>query len=859
MFLTSRPRPSALRLSLTLLFALTLIQASSAWQAARAQTSGYITDRGVYPEPPLAEPAAAGQTYRDPVFGTPIMRATDPSDCPAPGCGTWYSNWPTFNSDDTRLLIRKGESGDMMIRAFDPVNFALGAVLRVNPTVGGTIPNWQGATWSRTDPDLLYVVGAYYDAGYAASGLKLYAYRPSTDTFTLVKDFAPQLSPGNPDYFEEMHVDAHDDLFVLSQKRVGAGSLPIAFIVWRKSTDQVLLNIPRDSWLDSRKGTPDKSGRWVLFPLNDHTTQADGASHRVWDSQTNTWQAIHWTASDDSATHGDMGTAMVVGRGNFSGGDNIRSLGNVQSPSILFDFKDANGVTDWSYDLHTTLYADDESWVTVGLFFDPTIGLPSTGAFRDEVMQIATDGSQRIRRLLHHRSHIDNQTDTTGYWAMPKPTISRDGRFIAYTSNWDASGRYDLFIAKIDPPSADPSSTPTPTPTPKPSPSPTPTPSPVTKPSPTPTPTPTPTPARATGRAQDSLAKARRDAQDISNQLGVPSVTPPGVGAATTDPASKISSVAAEIQQTYSDFSFERALYPAAPKIESALTKALNFTNLAGTYASQSQTASVKSSLERAIDYLEWADVLMLYGDVSNPVDYAQFMVRQHYVDFLGREPDEAGRAFWTDQITQCGADSACVASARINVSAAYFLSIEFQQTGYLVYRLYRASYGRTVQFQEFLDDMQEVEKGLVVGQTGWQDVLAANKKAFLQEWVQREDFRARYGSLTPEQFVDLLFSTMGVTPAPAERDSLVASLESGASRADVLGTVVEGDEFSRRESDPAFVLMQYFGYLRRDPDQAGYDFWLKKLEDSGGDYRRAEMVKAFLSSDEYRSRFTQW
>jgi len=233
--------------------------------------------------------------------------------------------------------------------------------------------------------------------------------------------------------------------------------------------------------------------------------------------------------------------------------------------------------------------------------------------------------------------------------------------------------------------------------------------------------------------------------------------------------------------------------------------------------------------------------------------------VRQHYVDFLGREPDESGRAFWTNQITQCGADSACVASTRINVSAAYFLSIEFQQTGFLVHRLYRASYGRTVQFQEFLADLQEIEKGLVVGQTGWQDVMAANKKAFLQEWVQRADFRARYDGLTPEQFVDLLFSTMGVSPAPADRDALVASLKNGAARADVLGQIVEGDQFVRQESNPAFVVMQYFGYLRRDPDQAGYQFWLGKLNANGGDYRNAEMVKAFLSSDEYRNRFTQW
>ena len=68
--------------------------------------------------------------------------------------------------------------------------------------------------------------------------------------------------------------------------------------------------------------------------------------------------------------------------------------------------------------------------------------------------------------------------------------------------------------------------------------------------------------------------------------------------------------------------------------------------------------------------------------------------------------------------------------------------------------------------------------------------------------------------------------------------------------------------EFSRREFDRTFVFMQYFGHLRcapndpRDVDFAGYDFWLAKLEEFSGDYRRAEMVKAFVSSIEYRARF---
>src|SRR4029453_5289926 len=69
---------------------------------------------------------------------------------------------------------------------------------------------------------------------------------------------------------------------------------------------------------------------------------------------------------------------------------------------------------------------------------------------------------------------------------------------------------------------------------------------------------------------------------------------------------------------------------------------------------------------------------------VVNPIDGADFFVRQHYVDFLNREPDTAGFDFWTNEITSCGSDAQCIDVKRVNVSAAFFLSIEFERTGSL-------------------------------------------------------------------------------------------------------------------------------------------------------------------------------
>jgi cell division septation protein DedD len=874
MFLTSRPGRS-LRLSSALFLALVLLSQLFGWQSAHAQTTDYISDRNVYPKPPLPPLPPVNGTYIDPVFGTQILRATDESDCPQTGCGTYYSHWPTFNANNTRILIRKAETGLALVKDFDAVNFKVGPSRQLpsSITVNGVQyggPTWESAIWSHTNPDVIYTFPNYNDGGF-----RLFAYNVATDTFTLLADFNSARQTTN-DYLFQMNKSADDDVFSWSVMRVGNNGVPVAYIVFKLSVNKVLFYVPNT--MDFNEVHVDKTGHWLNIPLNE--SLPDGDSMEFLNLDTGEVTKILDGAPDFRPGHGDLGTNSIFGFDNDTDGFTIRKMSEPHNPHYVFWMRTASGptggVADWTQDSHATMLADNEDWATLGAFADPTINLPSTGIFRDEIFQIALDGSQKVRRLLQHRSSIDFKTDTTGYWAMPKPTISRDGRFIAYTSNWEKSGRYDLFIAKIDPaprltqtqPTPTPVSTPAPTPTPVPTPSATPTPAPTPLPTPTPAPTATPTPTSAqtpaptptpASKAVSSLMRARRSAQDVSNELGAPPPSSPGTSTQTINPATAIATVATQIQQTYTDFVSERSLYPAATRIESSLGSALSYTNLASAYASQNELPEIKTSLQRAIDYLELTNVLMLYGDVSNPIDYAPFLVRQHYVDFLGREPDEAGREFWTDSITKCGSNASCTQVARIDASAAYFFSIEFQQTGYLVHRLYRASYGRPAQFSEFVADTQEIEKGLVVGQTGWQDVLAANKKAFFQSWTQRADFRSRYDSLTPDQFVDALFATTGVVPAPADRDAMVADLENGTTRADILARVVENQQFTQQEFNPAFVLMQYFGYLRRDPDPAGFQFWLKKLNDSGGNYRAAEMVKAFLSSDEYRNRFTQW
>ena len=277
-----------------------------------------------------------------------------------------------------------------------------------------------------------------------------------------------------------------------------------------------------------------------------------------------------------------------------------------------------------------------------------------------------------------------------------------------------------------------------------------------------------------------------------------------------------------------------------------------------------------------------------LFDPGSNQIQQAEFFVYQHYLDFLSRGPDPDGFAFWTNEIKKCGNDQTCIDAARIRVSAAFYLSIEFQQTGYLVERIFKAAFGDAtnssvlggshqisvpiVRQREFEWYMRRIGQGVVVGQTGWEQVLERNKNDFATIITSTREFNDAYPTtMTPAEFVDKLFLNEGVTPSSSERSAAINEFGSAThinvgnyQIGQVLLHVAENPTFVKQEFNRAFVLMQYFGYLRRDPnagpdvDYAGYEYWLNKLNQFNGDFVQAEMVKAFIDSGEYRRRFGQ-
>jgi hypothetical protein len=224
-------------------------------------------------------------------------------------------------------------------------------------------------------------------------------------------------------------------------------------------------------------------------------------------------------------------------------------------------------------------------------------------------------------------------------------------------------------------------------------------------------------------------------------------------------------------------------------------------------------------------------------------IDDADFFVFQHYVDFLNRMPEPGGYAGWQAVLNGCVPVTA--SCDRIHVSAAFFQSPEFQDRGYFAYRQYSVAFGRKPDFNEFMPDLRAVSGFLDANQ------LEAAKVALINNFMARPAFANTYNGLNNTQFVDTLIATAGVVLP--NRDALLAGLNGNTmTRAQVFRAIMESTPVYDKFYNQSFVVMQYFGYLRRDPD-ALYVDWIAVL-DQTGDPRH--MINGFMNSLEYRNRF---
>lgn len=258
----------------------------------------------------------------------------------------------------------------------------------------------------------------------------------------------------------------------------------------------------------------------------------------------------------------------------------------------------------------------------------------------------------------------------------------------------------------------------------------------------------------------------------------------------------------------------------------------------------------------------------LFYGDIkvkplrlrpgTNPpvkitIDDSDFFVQQHYIDFLSRFPELEGFNSWLNFLNseqqRCPTDPECLHQARLTTSASFFGSQEFNLKGGYVFRFYKASLGRLPEYAEMVADMRSV-----TGATA--DEVNQKRTEFATNWVVRPDFLAEFQrGMDAAAFVAKLEQIAGVTLA--NRQSIITALannNSDAGRAIAMRAFADSQEVQTKEFNPSFVYMQYVGYLRRAPEEAGYNAWLTYLNANPTQFR--EMVRGFVDSIEYRNRF---
>lgn len=270
---------------------------------------------------------------------------------------------------------------------------------------------------------------------------------------------------------------------------------------------------------------------------------------------------------------------------------------------------------------------------------------------------------------------------------------------------------------------------------------------------------------------------------------------------------------------------------------------------------------------------------------VVNPIDDQNIFVRQHYHDFLSREGDSAGITFWTNAITQCGGNQACINNKRIDVSNAFYFENEFQQTGAYVYRVYRESFGNSQPFPNpnpdpanageenkvplylpFMRDRARVRGGAQ---------LAQLQLDFATIFVQRPEFLNKYPlTLDGPGFVDAVLATISNdlgANLTGQRQALINLFNQGSSvtagRANVIYRLADdsaANPINNRalidaEYNRAFVYTAYSGYLRRNADMPGFLFWLNQVNSAPlrDVAKQHAMVCAFITAAEYQNRFS--
>jgi hypothetical protein len=358
------------------------------------------------PSMPTPKLPPAGDRFTDPTFGTEIIRVTDETE--GKNANVAYSYWNLFNADSTKFFI--SIDNKVFLYDFDKLRGKISRSGSLFPGESKFI-SFEGIVWSSNDPDMLYGLGSR----------QIYQYNVITHKYKLVKDFSP-IWPET--YLWQMSMSEDENVFAFTFRR--ASDYTNMGCGWYKvSTD----SCGRwDTLMDECQ--VDKGGRYLYV----HKGHAGGV---VWDICEDERTVLGWNRRDHPVAHYDQGYGKILGSDPWSNNGftyTIRSLSNPKSYSTVFDGRN------WGVDSHVSWRNNDEEYAYVSNY---AVDKLTNAPLENEIIQIFLDGSGRFRRLAHHRSVYNS------YFYSPRASVDRLGRYIIFSSNWDSSGRRDVFILKI--------------------------------------------------------------------------------------------------------------------------------------------------------------------------------------------------------------------------------------------------------------------------------------------------------------------------------------------------------------------------------------------------------------------------
>ncbi len=377
----------------------------------------FLTDTNVHVEP--ASPPSlpiAGSTAIDPTFGTKIMRLTD-SDDSSSGCINHYSNEPALNVNNTKIHATCTVDQKKRFKVWD---FNAATMTRSNGRIqANRAPGLQdyGVQWSRTSPNKFYAVGlkALYEVTIPDGS-------STTWTNTKIRDFGANFVG---DHITQMSMSDNADVFAFHYVESGVST---GYIVYQRSTDTVLLNVNNEGTINEVE--IDKSGRYLV------SLKSGAGGLHVWDLQSSP-SPVRTTVTAEPFNHRAMGHGFVVSRC-LKSQLCKRNLAIPNSVSVILS-------SGWSYSNRQDNFSmtGTDAWM-LGCRHT-TNGESVTAAYDNECVEVSTTGDQAVRRYVHHHSIVLNNN----YLMTPRASISRDGRFITFTSNWgNPTGRTDVYVAQ---------------------------------------------------------------------------------------------------------------------------------------------------------------------------------------------------------------------------------------------------------------------------------------------------------------------------------------------------------------------------------------------------------------------------